>query len=145
MCYSVYLSTTSTEDLSKITSPHFKLKEAVRAEEGPSLDLLEHPHKWYLVCRYGGCSCYFRHLETDEEPYFWAPQDWYPEDADDLESTAAFYDLIVRLIAEGHQVDVIDQWESDDPGELNTIPVSLNAVPRETFRFIADHRFVFGV
>ncbi len=60
MCQLVFFSTTSDEDFTKIASEHFQICEPTASDE-PYLELLAYPHRWYLMSRYGGCSCYYRH------------------------------------------------------------------------------------
>lgn len=109
-------------------------------EEGATL--LAYAHKWYLECRYGGCSCHFRHAQDPREPHFAGPSSDEDEDEDEdvIESTAAFYDLVTRIVGEGHRLDIVDVW-SDTPSErVKNLEVSLAQTPRETFRFIQSYR-----
>ena len=146
MCYTVFFSTTSDEDLSEAGHGLFTpYRTDGHTWEEEAIELLAHPNRWYLECRYGGCSCHFRHIESYIAT-FGLPGDPLPggqdEDEDDIESTAAFYDLIKRLVDEGHDIDVIDVW-SDTPNErVQTMDVSLSEVTRDTFRFFASHRFM---
>lgn len=105
---------------------------------------MEFPNRWFLGCRYGGCSCHFRNLLRENPPEFGAPEEWFPEDPDDIDATAAFYDLVSRLIAEGHQVDTVTVWTGDYPFDsIWTRVVCLDTVSRQESRFIDQHRFRF--
>jgi len=111
--------------------------------------MLAYPRQWYLQSRYGGCSCHFRHVIYHEGsgPAFGVPEDWCSEDEDNIEDTAAVYDLLCRLVAEGHRVDLVDfwngEWSGDGAMEEVTVTVRLSEVPREAFRFFEEYRFDF--
>lgn len=141
MCHTLFLSTTSTEDLSKLPKSRFSFEQVEKADE---CGLLEFPHRWMIFSEFGGCSCEFRHLMMcSGEPWFGPPEEWMDEDPDNVEATAGVYEVIVRLINEGHQVDVVDLWESKARDKVVTIPVSVSKLPTEDFRFFSDYRFVF--
>ncbi|MCO5297850.1 MAG: hypothetical protein M9921_13440 [Fimbriimonadaceae bacterium] len=151
MCFSIYLSTTSTEDLAKPESELIQLEtikgwvpEPLTDEDDSVLDRLNYPNKWCLVSRYGGCSCGYRHLCSGSDFDFGPPEDWCPEDDDDIESTQAAYDLFARLLVEGHQVDVLDVWTGTSAEAITTMVVRLCEVPRDHFRFFEGVRFEFS-
>ena len=164
MCYSVYLSTTSDEDLSLVKSVAFSFEQISRSdetddlgetengEEAQLLRFLSHRNCWYLTGKYGGCSCHFRHTEggfhpttqVESMPYFSPPESWSPEDAEDVESTGAFYDALVTLVNGGHQVEILDAWSGTKVTRIRTIPVSLAKVSRDEFRFFNAFRFLVG-
>jgi hypothetical protein len=150
MCNVVFLSTTSAEDLSREGDGLFHIRPIPDQEPEEIVNLLRHPHRWYLECRYGGCSCHFRYTQIVEpkgrshvavDPAFGEPEDWSPEDDDDIESTAAFYDLLSKLVARGESVDLVAAWEGTEASDLRSIDVSLSAVPRPAFRFFDGYRF----
>ncbi|MCX6380814.1 MAG: hypothetical protein NT023_15305, partial [Armatimonadetes bacterium] len=97
----------------------------------------------YLEGQYGGCSCHFRHLFEVEgsEMDFGPPADWFPEDADDVKSTKAVYDVLARLLTEGHKVDLVDVWENTPPEAIPALNVSLGEVDRDSFQFFENHTF----
>ena len=140
MCYSVYLSTTSMEDLGHRPGDLFSFASIDKDDNPEIVGLLAYPARWRLVCRYGGCSCHFRHIE-DESPTFSTPEAWRPEDADDIESTGAFYDFLRDLLGTGHRVDLIDVWSDARAEYIDLLSVSLGQVDRVAFRFFADWRF----
>ncbi len=162
MCYSIYLSTNSCEDLSQLKSEEFSLvrlplsnesdylDEIDNSEEAQLLRLLSYSNNWYLSGKHGGCSCHFRHTEAGYHPttkvtsmpYFSVPEDWSPEDPEEVESTVAFYDAIVQILAAGHQVEILDAWTGTKPTRIRSIPVALSKVPREKFRFFNGFRFI---
>lgn len=147
MCYSVFISTTSAEDFSLLPTSLYRFEIPDNDSDAEPLGVLKHPHKWYLASRYGGCSCHYRHesadntSETGPSQTFGPPEDWCPEDAEYVESTAAVYDVFQRVIAEGNQLDALDIWNGADVGIVRAINVSLARTPRESFRFFENHRF----
>ena len=164
MCYSVYLSTNSNEDLSLIKSEEFSLsrlttkdepdeRDMDNTEEAQLLRLLSHSNNWYLSGKNGGCSCHFRHTEESFQPnmkktfmpYFSIPEDWSPEDPEDVESTASFYDALVLMVSRGYQVEILDTWTGTKPARIRSMPVSLSTVSRDQFRFFNGFRFILEV
>lgn len=152
MCYTIFLSTTSDEDLS-VLSPELLQFERIggadkclsSVEEDPIEERLAHANRWLLICRYGGCSCHYRHLPRELRDLGFAPPvDWNPEDDDDIESTAAAYDVFRRLLSEGHKLDVIDAWADTPADGIADMPVRLCEVPKEAFRFFDGVRFAFS-
>jgi hypothetical protein len=143
MCYSLYLSTDSPADLRIYSTDLIRFQKADDNEYKVTsiIDLLEFPNKWFVGSE-SGCSCTFRHLMATELG-FGAPEDWYPEEQVDVDATQQLYDVIVLLLASGHRVDCIDIWQSPEPKYIKTLPVSLDAVPREAFRLFENYRFIF--
>jgi hypothetical protein len=152
MCNVLHFSTTSAEDFSSLPQDHFIIGPPREGEE-EHLTLLAHPEKWYIACRYGGCSCHFRHygrffdrggaLIGCDDATFATPGDEPDTDDDEqvIDDTGALYDLFSRLLVEGHSVDVLDSWNGDDLHAVRTMEVSLSSVPREAFRFFESCRF----
>ena len=141
MCYSLYLSTNSPEDLSRYNSELLRFKRLDPAENA-GLSILRHRQKWYVGSK-SECSCTFRHLHSVELG-FGEPVAWYPEDADELSATAALYRVIARLVSAGHQVDCLDIWAG---ANLQAIPeqvVDLDAVSETSFRLFENYHFVFA-
>jgi hypothetical protein len=141
MCYLIYLSTTSQEDLSRLPSKLYYFRPLTEEDDPAIINLLDNPVRWYLECQYGGCSCHFRHLDGGSETDFFPPADWMPEDADDIEATKAVYDVLARLLAEGHKVDLVDIWENTPPEAITVLDVSLSEVDRDSFRFFEHRKF----
>ena len=151
MCYSVYVSTTSDEDLSVLPPGHFHFVPVegttfslgeTTYDDTEALAWLTYPHKWYLSGRHGGCSCHFRHWDSGQvEPTFERPVDWFPEDQDDVDSTNALYDELARIVQAGHQVDLIDTWNSENLENASSLTLSMSALPRDAFRFFLNVRF----
>lgn len=140
MCHLIYLSTNSDQDLATLPSDLFSFVRPSKAEIEQMKGLLRHQNVWYLTGAYGGCSCHFRHLLWESTSLgFGDPEDWFPEDEDDIASTHAVYDAISDLVKQGYKVDLVDQW-SGDPVETS-LEVSLCEVTRTKFRFWAGHRF----
>jgi hypothetical protein len=141
MCYLIYLSTTSPEDLSRLPSKLYHFRPIAKEDDPAIVNLLDNPAQWYLECQYGGCSCHFRHLDGGRETDFFPPADWFPEDAEDIEATRAVYDLLARLLAEGHGVDLVDIWNGTPPEVITVLDVSLSEVGRDSFRFFEHRKF----
>jgi hypothetical protein len=170
------MSTTSQEDLSLLASDQFSFSAMqngedteeelstwasdptyIAPEKGPEyeeeiLALLSFPKRWYIHCRYGGCSCHFRHMggiglsfgTPESDAYFSAPEDWLSEDDGDVVSTMAVYDALFKMIKEGHHLDLIDYFEGINPKDITMQNVSLRNVPRNTFRFFGGVKFTFS-
>lgn len=139
MCYSIYLSTDSSWDLSSENNEllHFK-QDAIKE---PARSILKHDHQWYVGSK-SGCSCTFRHLYSIELG-FDEPVDWYPEDEDELAATLSFIKIVRQLVDQGHRVDSVDVW-NEPPGEvLKRLDVNLNTVSNEQFRFFENCCFNF--
>ncbi len=141
MCYLIYISTTSKEDLSALPSKLYRFLPVTEDNDPDIINLLAHPMRWYLQCQYGGCSCHFRHLSTSNGLDFAPPEDWAPEDADDIESTKAVYHVLLGMLADGHKVDLIDLWNNTKPEAISALDVSLSEVDQDSFRFFENHKF----
>lgn len=141
MCYLIYLSTTSQEDLSRLPSELYRFRPLTEEDDPAIVNLLAHPARWFLECRYGACSCHFRHLDGGRATDFSPPADWFPEDADDIEATKAVYDVLARLLAEGQKVDLLDIWTDTPPEAVTSLNVSLSKVDRDSFRFFEHRKF----
>lgn len=109
-------------------------------------ELLAYPHRWFLTCRYGGCSCHFWHSDYREEaPDFGPLEPWMgEEDPEDVEATSAFFELVARIVGEGHRIDVTDMSDEMMPQYVRSIHVSLREVSRENLRFYDGWRLDFG-
>ena len=141
MCYLIYLSTTSQEDLRRLPSELYHFRPLTEEDDPAIVNLLDYPVRWYLECQYGGCSCHFRHLVGRDATDFFPPADWYPEDVDDIEATKGVYDFLTRLLAEENKVDLIDLWNNTPPDAITVLDVSLSEVDRDSFRFFENRKF----
>ncbi len=142
----IYVSTTSEKDLGSLDDERLsfeRIPDEITEDERWMESLLSHPHRWFLICRYGGCSCHFRHLDWGLDIEFTPPADWNPEDEDDIESTQAAYNVFLDLLSTGHEVDLIDARVGTVPEAIKTLEVDLSKVPRESFRFYNEYRFEF--
>jgi hypothetical protein len=142
MCYSIYLSTTSPEALDKAPSSLFHFYRVTENDDPEIVSLLDYPERWFLECQYGSCSCHFRHLMAENDLGFGPSVDWFAEDADDVEAMIAVYNVFKRILARGHQLDLVDSWNSTPPEDIITQEVSLNDVPADHFRFFERHKFI---
>jgi hypothetical protein len=145
MCYSLYLSTDSPAGLRVYNTDLVRFQQAEDYEYKTAfiIGLLEFPNRWFVGSR-SGCSCTFRHLSAIELG-FGAPEDWYEEQQDDLDATQQLYDVIVRLLRSGQRVDCIDIWSGAELNDIKTLPVSVEAVPKEAFRLFEGYRFIFDM
>lgn len=143
MCYSVYLSTNSALDLANegFEPVSFVPVPGLHPTDELCLSNLQYSSKWF-VSTYGGCSCHLRHAIQPEE-LFEPPVDWAPEEPEDIASTARLYDLVVRLIQEGAQVDLLDVWEGSEENEPFSHEISLSTVSRGSFRLVEGVRMNF--
>ena len=157
MCYQIYVSTTSLENLAALPTEFFRFERPSAEDRADVLALLEHPHKWYLASRYGGCSCHYRFIGPPLLPLgnskyktlplttedFDTPQDWMPEDEDDVEATGAVFDVLRRLLEGGHSVDAIAIWTDSTADKICSLDVPWRDVSRETFRFFESYHVMF--
>jgi hypothetical protein len=141
MCYELYLSTSSTEDLGKYNSMlvHFERPGHLDHEVA---SILLNQAKWFIGSQ-SECSCTFRH-SVEEDAEFREPQEWFPEEDDGIRATLELYRTIAAFVHAGHQVDCVDVWSGMEQREIRTISVSLSAVPEKTFRLFENYHFVFG-
>jgi hypothetical protein len=140
MCYRLFLSTSSPEDLTRYNSEWVRFR---RPDVGDSLSTtaLENTQQWF-VGSMDGCSCRFRHL-ADGDLGFGEPQDWMEEDEDSIRATRELYRAIASLVRGGHKVDCLDLWQEMEPVSIHTMSVRLSEVPAEAFRLFEGHHFVF--
>jgi hypothetical protein len=140
MCYELYLSTSSSEELTEHNSEllRFERREPSRNEIA---GVLLNPQRWFVGSK-SGCSCTFRHLAGGDLG-FDEPQDWSPEDQDNVRATAELYRVIASLVGGGNRVDCVDLWPSNESAEFQTLSVSLAKVPEKAFRLFENYRFVF--
>jgi hypothetical protein len=86
MCYSIYLSTDSSQDLSGENSELICFQKETIAD--PFRSMLENEHQGYVASQ-SGCSCTFRHLFSTELG-FSEPEGWYKEDETEISATKSF-------------------------------------------------------
>lgn len=140
MCYSIFLSTDSSQDLSAENCELLEFKP--ESIEEPIRSILQHQHQWYVGSK-SRCSCTFRHL-YDPELGFGEPVDWFPEDQDELAATLSFIQVVRQLVDQGHQVDCVDVWNYSAANEIVKLEVNLKTVSDEQFRFFENHHFIFS-
>ncbi|MDD5271596.1 MAG: hypothetical protein PHU14_02640 [Methylovulum sp.] len=139
------LSTTAEDDLALNNNGLVRFSsELPKIPEAKYLGFKNH---WYIGSE-SGCSCGFRHLCTGSvELGFGEPEDWYPEEASDIEATRQVIAIIRNLVARGEFVDCIDAWahgqETAEPlaGDLE---INLAKINDASFRFFENHRFLFS-
>ena len=140
----VLLSTDSSEDLSVHNDELVTFSRTLPPLA--EVEALAHPHRWFVGSRHG-CSCGFRHLYVGSVSLgFGEPQDWYPEEVEDLEATRRFLSVVKALLAAGACIDCIDAWghETDSSNLSGTIYVNFAEVSDREYRFFENHRFVLS-
>ena len=140
MCYKTVLSTSSGCDLQAFNTPllHFEREMPGVPEEAH----LRYPQRWFVGSQYG-CSCGFRHL-TSYELGFAAPEDWMPEDADDITASLQLVAVVRSLQQAGEQLDCIDAWTDDEPradAHVEALVVELGSLADAQFCLFAGYRF----
>jgi hypothetical protein len=139
MCYSVYISTDSSEDLTKRNSELIRFEKITETNDDPCSRLLDFPNRWYIGSK-SGCSCTFRHLLSIELG-FSEPVDWYKEEEDEINATRELYSTLDVLLSSGQQVDILDRWQGIRPEKIVVLDVSLDVVGEKTFRLFENHKF----
>jgi hypothetical protein len=140
VCYSIFLSTDSSRDLSTENSDLLRFEQ--EAIEEPFRSILQNENRWYVGSK-SGCSCTFRHLYSTELG-FGGPVDWYPEDEDERKATSSFIKLVRQLVNQGHPVDCVDVWYGAAKDDIKEMEVNLKDVSDEQFRFFENHHFIFA-
>jgi hypothetical protein len=144
MCFMIILSTSSPDDLHQFNSPLLQFSKTLPGL--PEELHLRHPHRWFLGSR-DGCSCGFRHLDAMNESLgFAAPEDWWPEEQEDIDATRQAASAFKSLLAAGATLDCIDVWLDDDRDKVRLIEekiIDFTQIPEPGFRFIEGHRFEF--
>lgn len=141
MCYGVYISTDSSEDLARRNSELVRFEKVTDPSTDPCIRLLDFPNQWYIGSK-SGCSCTFRHLASIELG-FSEPEDWCKEEQDELDATLELYSILAFLLSAGHKVDLVDRWEGSGPEDIKTLDVSLDDVSEKAFRMFENHKFRF--
>jgi hypothetical protein len=142
MCYMIVVSTDSDKDLTCFNSSLMRFSRQM--PKFPRIAFLQHPYKWCLESR-DGCGCGFRHLDHENiELGFSEPEDWWPEDADDIAATMEAVSAFKTILADGARLDCIAAWTSNDI-ELEPLNgadiIELTAMEAASFRFFEGHRF----
>jgi hypothetical protein len=141
MCYVVYISTDSQQDLAERNSELVRFEKVTDTESDPCISVLEFPNKWEVGSK-SGCSCTFRHLYISSVQLgFSEPQDWYKEEKDELDATRELYQALKDILESGYQVDLVDRWEGAEPENITTLDVSLHDVAETAFRMFENHKF----
>ncbi len=140
MCYSIYVSTDSNQDLSGGNGELLQFRKEAIAE--PFSTLLRHENQWFVGSK-SVCSCTFRHLLSTELG-FSEPVDWFEEGEDEIEATLLFIKIVRRLIVQRHQVDCLDAWYCVAKEDITEMKVNLKDLDDEQFRFFENQHFIFN-
>ncbi len=139
MCYSVYISTNSDEDLGNRNSELVRFEKIADSNTQPCTGLLGFKNKWFVGSK-SGCSCTFRHLYSIEAG-FGEPEDWCKEEQDDIDATKELYRALAFLLSDGYEVELLDCWWGTKPEKIITIDVSLDDVSESAFKMFENHKF----
>jgi hypothetical protein len=139
MCYSVYISTDTTTDLTAHNSEFVRFERLSDSNNDPTTVLLAYPQKWYIGSK-SGCSCSFRHLMSIDLG-FSDPVDWYEEEQDDIAATQELYSIFTTILSSGYHIDLIDSWQGAQAGDIKMLDVSLNEVSNTAFRLFENYKF----
>jgi len=139
MCYVLLLSTSSAADLSAESTPLVRFEKP--ADDETLAQSLHHSYKWYVGSS-TGCSCTFRHVMS-REMGFGKPEDWSPEQAEEIAATGAFIAVVRKLLDAGHQVDCLNFWNGAGAGEITKLDVDLSIIADNEFRFFENYHFCF--
>ena len=145
MCYVLLLGTTSSEDLALRNNALVQFRRDIPLEGAAQIEAtaLRLPFHWYVGSQ-SICSCSFRHL--DGIVGFGEPEDWLPEEPEDIEATHHFIRIVRDLVARGHAVECIDAWEHNEqvPRTHRQLTVLLSSIKDSEFRFFENFHFFFG-
>lgn len=146
MCYSIFLSTDSTEDFAINTYLYLCFSKDLSPEpsEQDLLPLLAYPNRWFLNrSEFGGCSCHFLHSRDDHQ--FREPLDWLPQGADDVSATEEAYNVFSEIIRSGYKLDVLDVFSNRETNiEIRDLEISFGSIEAISFRFFENYRFNFS-
>jgi hypothetical protein len=143
MCYYLYISTDSSENLSIYNTEFVKFEKLSDTNNNLCTALLDHTNKWYVDSEAKRCGCSFRHLYIGAiELGFSKPVDWYKEDAEHIQATNELYSVLLNLLTSGFQVDLIDIWQGAQPEDIVTIEVSFDKISEKAFRLFENHKFI---
>ena len=141
VCYFLHISTDSADDLTVYNSRLLRFEKRVGLQSKHCIALLAFPNQWHVGSK-DDCSCAFRHLDTSDTPWFGEPEDWCPEEPDEIMATGELYRVLAQLLAAGYAVDCLDVWVGTEPNAIQMLDVSLGDVPEASFQLFHNHRFV---
>jgi hypothetical protein len=141
MCYMVYVSTDCTDDLSLQDSSLVRFERPSAEKASPCPRVLRPERAWFVASA-SGCSCTFRHLCRESISLgFGEPEDWCPEEPEEIDATKQLYSVLRALVERGHDVEVLDCWSGEEDVEPVVLDVSLSQVPAAHFRLFEGHLF----
>jgi hypothetical protein len=139
MCYAVYISSDSPEDLSSRNSGLIRFEKLIDDHPDPCTKLLGFPNRWSVGSK-SGCGCTFRHLISIELG-FSDPVEWCDEGQDEINATGELYATLRAVLSSGYSVDVLDRWKGARPAGIVVLDVSLDEISRSAFRLFENHLF----
>lgn len=144
MCYHLFLSTNSDEDLGQYNSDLIGFWREGLDEQ--FLQFLHYPHKWFVGSP-KVCSCEFRHIgaRADSLDSFSLPHDGLMDSDEQIEATFEFLKVVKKLLADGYQCDCVDKWWEAKPEYIREFEVDLSKLDSARFQFFEDYRFEFVI
>lgn len=143
MCYSLYISTNSDQDLASFNNDLIKFEKIQKTDEELPTEILTYENFWYVGSS-SGCSCSFRHLMTPELG-FSEPVDWYEESEKEIEATQQLYDVLKQELDRGWQIEIVDKWPPIEPNKIKEMNVSFSKINRNQFRLIENYKFTLSI
>jgi hypothetical protein len=140
MCNELILSTDTDLDMTGFNTTLLVFSKDL--SESPFIDKLQFDQKWYVGSRQG-CSCGFRHM-TNPDLGFGPPEDWNPEEPEDILATIEFVKVVRLLLSRGHSVDCVDYWFTSPISEYHSLNVNLASLVDQDFRFFENYHFTFS-
>ncbi len=140
MCNSIYLATDSQKDLTVYNEELICFKQQI--EDDKNSVILKNKLKWYISSS-NGCSCSFRHLlpENVSELGFGEPEDWFPEEKENIDATKKLYRVIRELVEEKYKVEILDIWLETDLKEIKNKKIKIKEITEEEFRLFENYIF----
>ncbi|WP_250679611.1 hypothetical protein [Geomonas sp. Red32] len=140
------ISTTSQSDLAERNTTSVTFSQEI--PDVIESRFLRYPNKWFLTTPGGSCSCGFRYVERWNVDLlgFSQPQEWSPEDEDDISATRAAFEVITSIIRDGDAVDSVTAWMQDEEMShelVGDIAFDLSEIGIDRFRFFDGYRFEY--
>ena len=144
MCMFTIIGTDSNEDLGIYNTDLMVFKKV--EEEVKEVKWLTHKNVWFLTDKHESCSCGFRNVEAPniEILGFGKPEEWSPEDENDIEATHQAYSVIKHLVESGYSVESVSAWADSNP-EIKELSVNLKEIDIEKFRFFDGYLFKYDI
>ncbi len=140
MCYFLYISTNSDQDLAINNNELVNFKKVESKDEELPTEILSYSNIWYVGSA-KGCSCSFRHLMSPDLG-FSESVDWYKEETEEIEATKQLYDILKKELDKGKAIEIVDKWTQTDSRDIKEMEVSFSDISRNQFRFIENYKYI---